>query len=427
MIRINKKNIGEMILSLLILVPYLEDSTVNSALTIRIGTAAYLRPVNIYMAVVIAILLLRKSLFSRYHSGRVTVRTISFVGLVLLTMVSSLLQCSEFKASLCTWIWFAEPIVYALLASGYAKETHLNRSRILANMCYFFAVYCVLKLYGYLRNIGFGSGLRMRATGGGAVIFGYTIVIMFAVLVSQRKQIRPAVFYSILIVYSITAVATGSRGAIWPIVFLWVTIVLLDNLSTKKMLSLILLACLMIVLIVIDVPALIGGSSANIARIISFEDLSRVQTTENALAVYIKQPLYRILFGAGLGNFFPYQYWSLLVQSRARNTFSVDGLQLLVQPHNSYIYMLVENGLIGLFFLIAVIVRVLKRIGNAEQSNYRYLLMIVLAIVFVNFFDSILFVQPGVAGNVWFILFLLYDMTAEAETERNRYGIKSLA
>ena len=420
MIRINRKNIGEMILSLLVLVPYLEDSTVNSTLTLRIGTTAYLRPVNVYMGVVILLLLLRKLITIRSFQGRVSIRTALFVGFILLTMASSFLQSDNFEASFCTWIWFVEPIIYALLAAGYAKEIRMDRDNIFKYMCYFFAVYCILKLYGYVTNIGFNSGLRMRATGGGAVIFGYTIVIMFALLVSQRNKVKPSAFYAILVIYTLTAIATGSRGAIWPIVFLWATIIILDNWSTKKLLSLVLLAFLMVILIIVDVPALIGGSSANIARIISFEDISRAQTTTNSMIAFFRQPLYKIIFGAGLGNFYPYQYWSLLVQARAHNTFTVDGLQLLVQPHNSYIYMLIENGLIGLIFLIAVMVKVWKKVKISGQSNYRYLLMIILAIAFVNFFDSIFLIQPGVAGDIWIILLLLFDMASEEMNQRTK-------
>lgn len=413
MIRFNKNTIREALIALVILVPYLEESTVNSSLTIRIGESAYLRPVNIFIGVVILGLGVVLFLYQRGIPNKVTKRGLIVGSIIVLSILSSLLQTENFTASLCTLIWFIEPFIYAALAASFCKKFSLNRNSVFKYMCYFFAFYCLLKVYGYLSVYGYNSGYRMRATGGGAVIFGYTIVVMFALLITVRERVEPPLFYAILVVYTLTAIATGTRASIWPIIFLWFCVFFFDRWSTKRFILLLAMVPVLIVLIFIDIPGLISGGSANIARLVSFEDLSRINTASNSMRAFWRFPVLSMLFGKGLGNLFPYQYWSLLVQARIHNTFTYDGFQLLVQPHNSYIYMLLENGLVGLILMITILVKTVKVIRLGNEEKYKQRILVVLVIVFVNFFDSIFFVQPGVAGNFWLILFALYDMAQE--------------
>lgn len=423
MIRFNKNTIREALIALIILVPYLEESTVNSSLTIRIGEAAYLRPVNIFMGVVILVLVVVLFLSRRGILNKVTKRGMIVGSIIVLSVLSSLLQTENFTASLCTLIWFIEPFLYATLAALFCKKFSLDRNSVFKYMCYLFAFYCLLKVYGYISVYGYNSGYRMRATGGGAVIFGYTIVVMFALLITVRERVKPLLFYIILVVYTLTAVATGTRASIWPTIFLWFCVFFFDRWSAKKLVLLLAMVPALMVLMLIDIPGLISGGSANIARLVSFEDLSRINTASNSMRVFCRFPVLEMLFGKGLGNLFPYQYWSLLVQARIYNTFTYDGFQLLVQPHNSYIYMLLENGLVGLILMITIFVKIVKIIRLSNTNKYKQRILVVLAIVFVNFFDSIFFVQPGVAGNFWLILFALYDMAQEEKCKMRKCGL----
>lgn len=415
MVQTKHKKLKEVLVSLLILLPYLEGSAVNSDLTIRVGEISYLRPINIYMAVVIVLLIIQKLLFSNRENRRLTVRAGAFLLLLLVTALSSFLRPVVIETSVCTWIWFAEPILYALLLADYIKDAQLGYHRILKNICVIFGLFCAYRLLGYVLVVGFDSGSRLRSTGGGPVIFGYTIVIMSSALLFERKLFKKRWFYFFLIVNTLTAFATGSRGAIWPILFLWVLYFLLDDWSATKFLLSILLAIFFISLAIIDLSGIIASSTENISRILDFEDASRLVTDINSLRYFSRQSLVDMIFGKGLGNFYPNQYWSLLVQDKTYNTFIADGLIMLVQPHNSFIYMLVENGLVGLAFMVVYLTGVLRKIRRSRMDNYVFAIVTVLVIIFVNCFDSIFMVQPGVAGNIWLLLFLLDDMATEAK------------
>lgn len=73
--------------------------------------------------------------------------------------------------------------------------------------------------------------------------------------------------------------------------------------------------------------------------------------------------------------------------------------------------------------MITIFVKIVKIIRLSNTNKYKQRILVVLAIVFVNFFDSIFFVQPGVAGNFWLILFALYDMAQEEKCKMRKCGL----
>lgn len=418
-ITIKRSNIAEVIIAILILLPYFEDSAVNSKLTVVIGQESYLRPINIYMAIAIVLV----AFSAIMAKGKYQTRNKKAYWIILFAIVSfltSVIQTTKFSASLCTWIWLLEPIIYGSVVVTFCDRYKVSKRKVMRNMCVYFGAYCAYLLWLYIRLYSFSSGTRMSSRGGGPVIFGYTIAIMFSVLIAVKDEFNFIIFYILGALYTVTALATGTRGAIWPIVFLWICLYLFAEFNGKKLIITLMLIPIMIALMSINIGGLIGGSSRNISRVIIFEDLIRSGTAFRSIGIFGAQPLHRMLCGFGLGNFFPYQYWSLIVQVRWNNTFTYNGMSLLVQPHNSYIYALLETGIIGFSILFHPFFRILKEVLRVKDDSDRYYVLVIGVILFVNCFDSVFFVQPGVAGNIWIVLFFIFDLINRSHVDNLR-------
>ena len=91
------------------------------------------------------------------------------------------------------------------------------------------------------------------------------------------------------------------------------------------------------------------------------------------------------------------------------HTFLLDGISVVVQPHNTFIYILIENGILGLVLCLLALGRITVSFLNCKSYNYANKVMIVAVFGFVNCFDSILYIQPGVATLFWMMLFLVYE------------------
>ena len=112
------------------------------------------------------------------------------------------------------------------------------------------------------------------------------------------------------------------------------------------------------------------------------------------------------LFGAGLNNFFPYQKWAMSVNDIDLNMITREGVSILVQPHNSFIYSLMESGIIGLFFLMGIIIYAGWSFVHYKTDNFAFRIAFVGVLFLVNFFDSVFYVQPGTAGTFWLLLLI---------------------
>jgi O-antigen ligase len=143
-------------------------------------------------------------------------------------------------------------------------------------------------------------------------------------------------------------------------------------------------------------------------RAFKIEDSARTLTWINTLKIYINQPLLSIFLGTGIGQFFPYQSWVISQRSFESffNIFYFNGASLLVQPHNTFIYLLIETGFIGLSLFILGFIRIFRNsYSKAKKFNYAYAIVGVL--IYLNLFDSVFLILPGISGVWWLVLFFI--------------------
>ena len=88
------------------------------------------------------------------------------------------------------------------------------------------------------------------------------------------------------------------------------------------------------------------------------------------------------------------------------NMVSRDGLSFLVQPHNSFLYALMENGLLGFLLLLGIFIYAVWSFLHYKTDNYVFKIVFAGVVFLTNCFDSIFYVQPGAAGTLWLLLII---------------------
>ena len=85
-------------------------------------------------------------------------------------------------------------------------------------------------------------------------------------------------------------------------------------------------------------------------------------------------------------------------------------MTFIVQPHNTFIHILLELGINGLLLFVITICSLYKKIVINHSKNCMFQIsFIVLSVIILNFFDSVFTINPGIASIWWIILFLLVN------------------
>ena len=153
-------------------------------------------------------------------------------------------------------------------------------------------------------------------------------------------------------------------------------------------------------------------------RIFNSDSENRILTFENTFSCFKNFNMQEKIFGKGIGNFFPYQRWKLLQYAKGweSNIFTYAGNTMLVEPHNTYIYIFLEQGIIGVLlyflFLLSILIYIIK-------SNHRFgKLLFFVIFVFLGVVEGTIFIQPGIAGIWLFLLFVSFtDYNYEKKVE----------
>ena len=120
-----------------------------------------------------------------------------------------------------------------------------------------------------------------------------------------------------------------------------------------------------------------------------------------------------LLFGSGLGNYFPYNSWLVLAHSglyqHVDNT--IGNTDLLVDPHSSYIWAIMELGLLGLILFFGKFFLEAKRsftflINGGYSTIDKLLAAYVLSISLILFAESVFFNYPLLSLNFWFFIII---------------------
>lgn len=408
----------ENIVSLVAMLPYLEGRVTIQVFYVQLNNDAYFRPILGWFLLLLPLLALWFILYKNKHKEPCRYYNILLPILCILTLYTVSFSSNKITA-LSTWSWFGIPIIEALLLMKYCRNARLDISKILRGMLYLFCAFAFITLiYSafVLRTFDASEG-RMNARAGGPVIFGYTAAVYFAICLCQEKKMPKMAFYSILAFLTVVSLATGSRGAVWPIVMMWVIRFFIGNLTIKKI-----IVGVPIIILGVILFARFDGAPVSIqsdSRLFRTESLEREFSTVSALEVLSENSTDNLI-GQGIGNFFPYQRWVIDGCDMDRHTFSYDNLVFLVQPHNSFIYMAIECGLISLILFLSVFIRAIWTFIKNKNTNYGFATLFVVTLIFVNCFDSIFFVEPGVALVYWVLFIAIYEQQHTLITVKER-------
>lgn len=210
-------------------------------------------------------------------------------------------------------------------------------------------------------------------------------------LLSYQKDKK----YMVILIIPFIALAlsymffSGSKGPLLALIFcLFFNYVILNNFSVKK-----LLIVSVIVFFTISLPSLISSSNLNdffIQRFINYEG-SLEGRNERYLFVINKfnensvNDLTRLLLGNGSGNF----------------SFAFDGADIRSYPHNIFLEVIYEYGIIGLVFLLNVVISPFVKCVVYSISFKNKILKILLVFWVYTLITSM--VSSDLAGN--FLLF----------------------
>ena len=300
------------------------------------------------------------------------------------------------------YLWFILPGYYGLLYVLFINKLQLDHEQIIKIGLVFFAGYIIFNIVinGAVYDFIFGAD-RLISPGGGPVIFGYSIALLFTVLVAYDYLFKKLTFYLLAVIYLVGSLATGSRASMIPVLVIFAVYFFVD----KKIQP---LTKLVIVLVAFSALMLQGSLLLRIApRLTKLATGSRGVSAVNTLRAYGNYSLIDKLSGRGLTGFFPYQQWNRFPELRREfthyNRFLYNGEYLLVQPHNSFLMALMELGLLRTILLICFFGYFF--IKNLIGKDYRRALFTGVFIV-LNLFDSIIFVSPG-SSALWMSMFFL--------------------
>lgn len=406
---ISKKWISEWLLGALWVMPLFDTSSIRTTMTVQ-AFGLHLDASLILMMLAIVVLRFSIPTIKNRHKNSY-MRPITL--LLLYYAVRSFL-ITDTNQTFILWLWLAVPVIYAktylkcIRSSGCDVVTVARRGLILFCIAIMGVVLVNITVYGF-RLTGDAED-RIISTGGGPVILGYTIVLIFALFLCVRSEKKNLTELFFLAVCTVGALLTGSRGGLWPLLIL-VLVYLFRNrkgrLNAKSMLMLFFPFALLSLLLFKQIQTFFP-------RFFSLEDTGRFSIAGKALYVYFKQPVLEILFGGGLGQVYPYVDWSHGVSLGhsfyGYNQFVYKGFLMIVQPHNTFIYTLLEGGIIGLALYIAFGIALIRKVW--ETGNY-YKKLLCLMFMLLGFFESALYVAPGAMGLWWIILMIAMELPDE--------------
>lgn len=396
----------ELFIGIIILLPYIERGFIANKLAIYFENG-YIKAIVVIMSLLSLLFLILG--FTKKHKTILSLKVARAEMIIAFYLVlHTLFQIPYEVIYFSTMLWIVIPIIYSISLTNYMFKSKCDFPELLRSIMFWFSVYSVfvvlynIFVFGLYRN----SSVRMTASAGGPVIFGYTIAFFYSLLIANKRLVskKEMVIYSII--FFVCGISTGSRGALWPML----AVVAYEWLQSKITIWKIIVVLFCFFIIVIIDP--IGQLSKLFPHLFTTVNTYREFTITNSILIFKDMSFINKVFGYGIGNVFPYQKWILGVSENViqnyENVANIFGYSMLVQPHNTYIYMILESGLSFIGLLIYYVIAFTKGIIVQLNKNRFRSILPCFIFLFVNFFDSVLCVAPGVAASFWTLLLIHY-------------------
>jgi len=358
----------------------------------------------------------------RHLNLRLSINDKIFLTLVIWVGLSLPLAIDRTK-SLREFLWILESFfVFYMISHANIKK---NQVVLLRALCYGAVVVSFIALLQYCSAIQSGQGpIRVYSLLLNANFLAGFLIFFLPILISLKygKRKDQRIFWGVLATMVSTALfLTYTRGG-WYAAIL--SILVLATLKKDKKLVIFLLAYILIYQY--GFPAFDGRNLTGLYQ----KDLEsgggsilvRIQFWRVALQMWIEHPF----IGIGVGNYY------LLHDTYIANFPSLNYGFKALEPHNSFLKFLAEQGAIGFLLFLSLLLSFFKKLLEEIRNNengMKILSMGVLAgyIAFLaqSNFNS-LFQTPRVAFGIWLVLGLMLQVPQEqAITKtnlRNRFA-----
>lgn len=323
--------------------------------------------------------------------------------------------------SLVGLVWFAAPLMYAEMLCGILIKSKIQIAGVATRMIYCFAL---LATAAIAYSVFFYNGeVRLYVPGLGSVIFGYTMVVILAFAVFIRAWSYCGKLLSICVLLcTVAAVLTESRAAVYPAIILCSIYFCINIERGFNVIPVVLIG---LALLVVSPIELLGAFSDRLTRL----DSNRFETWFASAEIIAESNVFDIGLGYGLGNVFPYYDWYTDLYTGAIqreytdgawNQFVFQGHIMLVEPHNTFIWVVLETGIVGLALLLLCFLRIAKVSGSVRTASGRlmgpYAAVLVLSVMFVNAFDAVILIN--VASVAIWVCLLAAFLLASNDQER---------
>ena len=314
-------------------------------------------------------------------------------------------------------------VIPIFVAIGFKKFfSKSNPEKIIEKFICLFNIYLFINIiywfYVLSRKQVVSTGLSFKRMGGTFapdVILGYTIALVFPIFLlimgrDQKTASRKLAFWVMFFVFLISSFLTGSRGSFW-VVMVWF---LLWIIFLNKQKMSIFYASIAFFLVVV----FFQYKNVSYERLLSTSERARTSSFVAAANYWTTLPMLQKVFGAGIGNVYPYQKWLSDGRNIYDNEIYISGKMSIVHPHNSFMWVLVECGTLGLFLFCWPIIEIVKKFikNNSIVKNFKtiskifFVFGIFFTFILLNALDSILLINPRVAFVWWSILFIVGDL-----------------
>lgn len=333
---------------------------------------------------------------------------IPFILVMFFILLYSFLINGVTFSSFNLFLMITTPLLNAYFINKFIAYKAIRLDYIIRKSVFLFVLFVIFAIVFNIIKYGFSisltdSSTRLTASAGGPVIFGYTISVVFAFVISHKEIFRQIEILASLFILFIGILLTQDRGAI--VVLALCVLFLFKNYTKKGVLWVALLIIPLFLFFMMDNIK----ESTFFSRFEGFDASSddRLFTLLSAVSVYFEEIQY-IIFGHGFDGFFPYQDWLLntsheeVYNNIDFNIIQYKGRFMLVQPHNTFVYFLMESGLVGLFSFCWMFHGFYKK----TSANNRYSLLLVLAaVICISLLESTLILEPGISCTLWLIVF----------------------
>lgn len=397
----------ERLLSLLFLFPYFEGFLSSFIIYKNGAVFRIILPVLLIAALVFCLLPVRGKYYVFHHHYKLELLLPVYLTISLIFMKDrSLLSIS-------TFLWMISSIIFAVCFVSFFIARNLDIDCLLVDCIENFTILCFLLIVRAIivDHLFIDLSYRFNPPGGGAVIFGYTCTVFLAFTIYYFNQLKHPYIIGIILIVAI--IGTMSRGAIWPAALVVIIYFLTSGKESKNKLTISIIVLSIGFILSIFVPIILIQIAP---RLLETSDYSRQLTMRSVFKTLNWYSAKQRLFGLGLGNVYQYQQWltdnKFNTDKFYNNFFVFHGNAILVHPHNVYFYFLLETGIVSVILFILPFV---KYIYYSIKSKNLWMFILIAIILFINFFDSIMIVEPGVAAMLYVIISLLYYKNSQQD------------